>query len=80
MDTRDLSSQPVAIYAGARQTKFGIEVLLNSKDAALEHLGLYEKDSQQRVDPLASLLHTIASGNSSGLEPLARDPEHDKKD
>jgi phage terminase small subunit len=84
MDTRDLSEQAVAIYAGAKQTKFGIEVLLNSKDAALEklfkHLGLYERDNQQRVDPLASLLHTIASGNSSGFEPVARDPEHDEKD
>ena len=53
MDTRGLSPQAVAIYAGAKQTKFGIEVLLNSKDAALEklfkHLGLYEKDNRQRV-------------------------------
>ena len=82
MDTRRLSEQGIAIYAGAKQTKFGIEVLLNSKDAALEklfkHLGLYEKDNQQRVDPLASLLHTIASGNSSSFEPVARDPEHDE--
>ncbi|CAN7244668.1 terminase small subunit [Variovorax sp. LjRoot175] len=84
MDTRDLSKQAIAIYAGAKTTKYGIEVLLNSKDAALEklfkHLGLYEKDNQQRVDPLASLLHTIASGNSSGFKPVARDPEHGEKD
>jgi phage terminase small subunit len=84
MDTRDLSEQARAIYAGAKATKFGIEVLLNSKDAALEklfkHLGLYEKDNQQRVDPLASLLHTIASGNNSGFKPVARDPEHGKTD
>ncbi|CAN7245782.1 terminase small subunit [Variovorax sp. LjRoot175] len=83
MDTRGLSPQAVAIYAGAKQMKFGIEVLLNSKDAALEklfkHLGLYEKDNQQRVDPLASLLHTIASGSSSGFKPVARDPEHGEK-
>ncbi|RYG09983.1 MAG: terminase small subunit, partial [Burkholderiales bacterium] len=63
------------------QTKFGIEVMLNSRDAALEklfkHLGLYEKDNGQRVDPLASLLHTIASGNASGFKPVAQDPEHE---
>ena len=84
MDARDFSEQAVAIYAGAKQTKYGIEVQLHSKDAALEklfkHLGLYERDNQQRVDPLASLLHTIASGNSSGFKPVARDPEHDEKD
>lgn len=83
-DTRGLSPQAVAAYAGAKQTKFGIEVLLHSKDAALEklfkHLGLYEKDNQQRVDPLASLLLTIARGNSSSFKPVERDPEHDEKD
>ena len=82
MDTRDLSEQATAIYAGAKQTKYGIEVMLHSKDAALEklfkHLGLYEKDNQQRVDPLASLLHTIASRNGNGFKPVVRDPERDE--
>lgn len=83
MDTRNLSPQAAAIYAGTKQTKYGIEVQIHSKDAALEklfkHLGLYEKDHEQRIDPLASLLHTIASGNSSSFRPVAHDPEHGEK-
>ncbi|WP_232081119.1 MULTISPECIES: terminase small subunit [unclassified Variovorax] len=81
MDTRDLSEQARALYAGAKQGKYGLEVQMHSKDGALEklfkHLGLYEKDNQQRIDPLASLLHSIASGNSSGFKPVARDPERE---
>lgn len=79
-DTRKLSPGAASLFAGVKQTKFGIEIQMHSKDAAMEklfkHLGLYEKDNQQRVDPLASLLHSIASGNSNGFKPVARDPEH----
>lgn len=79
-DTRKLSPGAASLYAGVKQTKFGIEIMTHSKDAAMEklfkHLGLYEKDNQQRVDPLASLLHSIASGNSNGFKPVAHDPEH----
>ena len=81
METRHLSAQARALYAGAKQGKHGIEVQLHDKATALEklfkHLGLYEKDNQQRVDPLASLLHTIASSNGNGFKPVARDPERD---
>ncbi|WP_405118762.1 terminase small subunit [Pseudomonas leptonychotis] len=79
-DTRKLSPGAVSLFAGVKQTKFGIEVQTHSKDAAMEklfkHLGLYEKDNQQRVDPLASLLHGLASGNGNGFKPVSRDPEH----
>ncbi|TLP68225.1 terminase small subunit [Pseudomonas nitroreducens] len=79
-DTRKLSPAALSLYAGVKQTKFGIEVLTHSKDAAMEklfkHLGLYERDNQQRVDPLTSLLHNIAQGNGNGFMPVAKDPEH----
>lgn len=82
MDTRDLSPAARALYAGAKQTKFGTEVQMHSKMDALEkvfkHLGLYEKDNSQKIDPLTSLLHTIASGNNSSFKPVARDPDHDE--
>lgn len=80
-DTRRLSPAALALYAGVKQTKEGIEVKMHSKLDAIEklakHLGLYEKDNQQRVDPLASLLHAIAGGTSNGFKPVAQDPEHD---
>jgi phage terminase small subunit len=79
-DSRKLSPAAASLFAGVKQTKFGIEVMTHSKDGALEklfkHLGLYEKDNQQRVDPLASLLQSISSGNANGFKPVARDPEH----
>lgn len=78
-DTRKLSPQALALYAGARETKFGIEILMHSKLDAMEklakHLGLYEKDNQQKTDPLASLLHSIAAGSSNAFRPVAEDPE-----
>ncbi|WP_103018119.1 terminase small subunit [Alicycliphilus denitrificans] len=78
-DTRHLSPRAAALYAGAKQTKEGIEIKMHSKLDALEklakHLGLYEKDNQQKADPLAALLHRIAAGNSSSLLPVADDPE-----
>lgn len=78
-DTRHLSPRAAALYAGAKQTREGIEVKMHSKLDALEklakHLGLYEKDNQQKTDPLASLLNRIANGNSNGFKPVSDDPE-----
>ena len=78
-DTRSLSPAAISLYAGAKQTKEGIEVKMHDKGVAMEklfkHLGLYERDNQQKTDPLASLLHAIASGNSNGFVPQAVDPE-----
>lgn len=78
-DTRHLSPRAAALYAGAKQTRDGIEVKMHSKLDALEklakHLGLYEKDNQQKTDPLASLLNRIANGNSNGFKPVSDDPE-----
>lgn len=78
-DTRTLSQQAAALYAGAKVTKHGIEVQMHSKMDAIEklakHLGVYEKDNQQKADPLAALLARIASGNSNGFTPVQDDPE-----
>lgn len=78
-DTRNLSPQAKALYAGAKRTKFGIEMLMHSKMDAIEklfkHLGLYEKDNHQKADPLAALLRRISTGNASSFRPVADDPE-----
>jgi len=56
-DTRYLSPRAAALYAGAKQTKYGIEIQMHSQMEAWEklakHLGLYAKDNFQRSDPLA---------------------------
>lgn len=78
-DTRHLSPNAAALYAGAKQTKEGIEIKMHSKLDAIEklakHLGLYEKDNQQKTDPLAALLHRIANGTGNGFKTVAVDPE-----
>lgn len=78
-DTRRLSPQAAALYAGAKQTKEGIEIKMHSKLDALEklakHLGLYEKDNQQKTDPLAALLHSLTNGNGNGFKTVHVDPE-----
>ncbi len=56
-DTRTLSPQALALYAGAKTGKYGIEIQTHSKMDAIEklarHLGVYEKDNTQKNDPLA---------------------------
>ena len=78
-DTRRLSPAAAALYAGAEQTKYGLKVHMHDKLAAMEklfkHLGLYEKDNEQKTDPLTQLLMTIAGGNASAFRPVAHDPE-----
>lgn len=65
-DTRNISPQAAALYAGAKQGKYGIEIQMHSKDAALEkafrHLGLYEKDNDQKSKGFGQALADFASG------------------
>lgn len=48
MDSRNFSPQAAALYAGAKQGKYGIEIQMHSKTDAMDklfrHLGLYEAD------------------------------------
>lgn len=78
-DTRHLSPQAAALFAGVKRTKDGLQVLMHSKEAFAEklwkHLGLYQKDNEQKVDPLSALLHRIAGGNTNGFVPVQNDPE-----
>ena len=78
-DTRNLSPQALALYAGAKTGKYGIEIQTHSKMDAIEklakHLGVYEKDNQQKTDPLAALLSRISTGNGNGFAPVQDDPE-----
>lgn len=78
-DTSKISPAVASLFAGIKETKEGMEVKLHSKDGALEklfkHLGLYEKDNEQKTDPLASLLARVASGGGNTFKPVAKDPE-----
>jgi hypothetical protein len=78
-DTRYLSAAAASLYAGAKQTKDGFEIKMHSKLDAIEklakHLGLYEKDNQQKADPLSTLLTRLATGNGNGFSPVPNDPE-----
>lgn len=78
-DTRYLSPAAVQLYAGVKRTKDGLQVLMHNREAFSEklwkYLGMYERDNQQKADPLASLLNRIAQGNGNGFAPIAEDPE-----
>lgn len=78
-DTRKISPAAAALYAGAEQTKYGLKVLMHDKVAVMEklfkHLGLYEKDNEQKTDPLTQLLLSISGGNASAFRTVSTDPE-----
>lgn len=56
----ELSPAALALYAGAKTTKYGIDVVMHSKDAALDklakHYGVYELDNKQKDGGIATLL------------------------
>lgn len=64
-DTRNLSPAAQALYAGIKQTKDGLQVLMQDQAVARErierHLGAFEKDNRQRADPLLELLQGMAA-------------------
>ena len=83
-DTRNLSPAAAALYAGVKETKDGFEIKMHSKLDAIEklakHLGIYEKDNQQKADPLTALLHTIAKTSGNAFVPVVDDPDHFQHD
>ena len=66
----ELDEATAAGIASYKVSENGIEVRFHSKTAALEqaakHLGLFERDNEQRKDPLTSLLAGL-SGNVVGV-------------
>lgn len=67
-DTRNLSPGARALYSGVKVTKDGIQLMLNDKNGALEklmrHLGMFEKDNNQKTNPVTELLALIAARNT----------------
>lgn len=72
-DTRQLSPEASALYAGAKQSRFGIEIQMHSKLDALEklakHLGLYEKDNSQKTPPVPSLISLVPMLSGDVIKP-----------
>ena len=64
LDTSTLSPGAALLYAGAKQTKYGLEVQMVSKEAMYEklmrHLGGYAKDNEQAGKGIADLAKAIA--------------------
>lgn len=73
-DTRNLSPAAVSLYAGVKVTKEGLEIKTHGKldagEKMLKHLGLYEVDNKQKVDPLRELLEGL--GGKSAF-PVVKD-------
>lgn len=65
-DTRSLSPMAAVLYAGAKTTKEGLQIVMHSQDAAREslmkHLGYYEKDNEQKQTPLGEALQALMAG------------------
>lgn len=77
-DTRNLSPQAASLYAGAKETKYGIEVQMHDRVAIAEkmfkHLGMYAADNAQKGIPL------LVNSTVTFVEPPARAPEDDEGD
>ena len=78
-DTRNLSPAAASLYAGVKQTKDGLQVLMHDQAAARDrlerHLGVFEKDNRQKNDLAAQLAEFVGGIHQSGagrLMPKAR--------
>lgn len=76
-DTRFLSPEAAALFAGVKETKEGLQFLTHSQlDAAeklAKHLGFYEKDNEQSGGGIAKMVAAFASGlhaRSAGALPM----------
>ena len=65
-DTRKLSTEGRALYAGVHQTKDGIKVLMHDKVAAMiaagRIIGAFERDNAQKAKPVAEALREFFGG------------------
>lgn len=71
-DTRKLSPDARALYAGIQQTKEGVKVLMHDKIAALVNagkiIGAFELDNRQRDQSTAEVLRSFFAGLHSAGE------------
>lgn len=77
-DTRNVSKQAAALYAGVKQTKDGLEVKLHSKvdvmDKLFRHFGLYEADNKQKTSDLDGLPRELLQAMVKRLKALNGQP------
>lgn len=78
-DTRRLSKEAAALYAGVKMTKDGLEVKMHSKEAFAEklakHLGIYEKDNKQAGEGLAHGLGALLKAMKRSSLPVVAEPD-----
>lgn len=75
-DTRFLSDAALALYAGARRTRWGLEVLLNNQLKALElvgqHLGLWGPSKSVAPsgdpDPIQALINELRERHGADVQ------------
>lgn len=75
-DTRKLSPAARALFAGVKQTKDGVQLLMHDKMAALVNvgkiLGVYERDNEQKAKPLAEAVREFFGALHGNRLPIAQ--------
>lgn len=72
----DLYRKVISLPERARTMKSLADSLRVTVDLERQAYGL-DADKDAHGDPLARILHAIASGNGNGVQPVARDPDHE---
>ena len=75
-DTRKLSAQARALFAGVKTTKDGAQVLMHDKMAAMDRIariiGAYKEDNEQKGQPLADAVRAFFGQIHGDRLPIAR--------
>lgn len=75
-DTRKLSAQARALFAGVKTTKDGAQVLMHDKMAALDRiariLGAYKEDNEQQAKPVADVIRAFFGQIHGDRLPIAK--------
>lgn len=75
-DTRKLSAQARALFAGVKTTKDGAQVLMHDKMAALDRIariiGAYKEDNDQKAQPVADAIRAFFGQIHGDRLPIAK--------
>lgn len=75
-DTRRLSPGAKALFAGIKQTKDGVQVLMHNRVEALVNaakiVGAFKADNEQKTEPMAEVLRQFFAGLHGNRLPIAK--------
>lgn len=80
-DISRLTGPAARLFAGVKETRYGVQILMRDQDRALEllgkHLGMFAQDVNLKNDPENPIALLIAQAQGTALKPVLNPTEND---